>query len=441
MLNDNNRKQEGKFEFSRDSSIITLFHSQRYMNKNTLISFGLIVITVIAGILLFVFKQNEILSKKDTASSGSAVLLKFTEKNYKLESKNYGKDAAILVSSFEKNENWQGQADFDDSFVWDGATSLILTSKDNEKAEGYLEKKLDLNKYTIFKIAVYLQSDPVDKELVRLYFGNKDKSAYFAYPLGNLVKGWNFIAIPKIKFSSVNATRENLAKSVKKEATSTVNSKETGLLNWDKIERVGLEALSRPNSTITLNFDQLIALQSDDYLDDWLTLNPLFLDLIPSDNGYPILLAKNIGASTALIKKLSGVSNFVYKAKLQPKKKGARSGLFIKGNYQNNAGYYFMIDGVGGNRWQVIKISMIDNSLSTVNLKNGTINNFIIEEDKPLWLKTESNGDNMKFYLSTDGKSYTKLAEVNDSEYKEGGVGIAVYDSGYTIFDNFEFSQ
>ncbi|KKS96087.1 MAG: hypothetical protein UV73_C0012G0115 [Candidatus Gottesmanbacteria bacterium GW2011_GWA2_43_14] len=40
-----------------------------------------------------------------------------------------------------------------------------------------------------------------------------------------------------------------------------------------------------------------------------------------------------------------------------------------------------------------------------------------------------------------DDKSYSELAQVNDSEYKEGGLGIAVLDLGATLFDMFDFSQ
>ena len=69
------------------------------------------------------------------------------------------------------------------------------------------------------------------------------------------------------------------------------------------------------------------------------------------------------------------------------------------------------------------------------------ISNFAVEKDQPLWLKAELKGSNLKFFISTDGKSYTLLGEAVDGEFKEGGVGISVYDGGATIFDEMEFTQ
>jgi len=188
-------------------------------------------------------------------------------------------------------------------------------------------------------LAVYLETDPSDLESVRLYFANKDKTAYFVYPITNLVKGWNYLKIPKMKFSSVNASKESIAKSkpINNEATSGSSPKDGSLLNWDKVERVGLEVTSRSNVTSTVNFDDLRGLSSEDYLDGWLTTGPLFLDLIKSPEDNVTLQGKNIGASVALIKKLAGVSNFTFKAKLVPMKVNARSGFFIRGNYKTES--------------------------------------------------------------------------------------------------------
>ena len=413
-------------------------------NKKKVISVGIILATVIAGIFLLMAKKSTLFSRKDYAGTPlSSVQLKFTEKNYKLDHSSYDAGAVIKIAYFEKNENWQGQHDFDSDIAIEGESSLLLESRDNQKAESYLEEKFNLSSYEIFKLAVYLETDPSDLESVRLYFANKDKTAYFVYPITNLVKGWNYLKIPKMKFSSVNASKESIAKSkpINNEATSGSSPKDGSLLNWDKVERVGLEVTSRSNVTSTVNFDDLRGLSSEDYLDGWLTTGPLFLDLIKSPEDNVTLQGKNIGASVALIKKLAGVSNFTFKAKLVPMKVNARSGFFIRGNYKTSQGYFFMIDGVGGNRWQILKNGLVDEKDAQTILKNGVINNFAVDDNQPLWLKVEARGDNMKFYLSTDGKSYTKLGEINDSEFKQGGVGIAVYDSGVTLFDDFEFQQ
>jgi hypothetical protein len=415
-------------------SIIRSPNHKMELSKGTLISIFIIVLTVAIGGFLLYTKKDTLFNKKDTATTPlSSVQLKFTEKNFKLDYSSLSSDFVYNIANFEKNEDWQGEHELNDVIFWQGGSSMVLESKDNVKTESYLAKKIDLSKYQIFKIAVYLQTDPQDLESVKLYFANKDKTAYFTYPITNLTKGWNFLDIPKMKFSSVNATKENLMNTTPK-ITSAAPSY---LLNWDKIERVGAEVTSRPNSTTTVNFDDLKALESEDYLDDWLTVNPLFLDLVKSADDKIVIQAR----STALIKKISGVSTFTFKAKLLPLKPSARSGFFIRGDYRTNYGYYFLVDGINGNRWQVFKIGLVDGVTATTMLKNGVINNFMVEQDKPLWLKAEAKGDNMKFYLSTDNKSFTKLGEINDSDIKEGGVGITVFDGGATLFDEMEFSQ
>jgi hypothetical protein len=314
----------------------------------------------------------------------------------------------------------------------------LLESKDNAKIESFINKKMDLSKYQIFRIAVYLKTDPSDVESIKLYFSNLDKSAYYVYPFTNLVKGWNFIRIPKMKFSSLNAIKDTLTKPINGKGVS-ITSKPASF-SWDKVERVDLEVVSRNNSTTTVNFDTLKGLYNEDFLDEWLTYNPIFFDLAKND-GKVILKAKNVGSSTALIKKLSGLQDFTFKAKVLPQRINTRSGLFIRGDYKTNYGYYFLVDGLNGNRWQIMKSALIDEKTQTIILKNGIINNFMVENNKPLWLKVEARGSNLKFYLSTDNKSFTKLSEINDGDIKEGGAGITVLDSGATLFDEFEFSQ
>lgn len=419
--------------------------SQNNMKNNTgkIISIAIVVITVLVGGFLLFVNKSIIGSNGATHAPLSAVQLKFSEKNYKLNYSAITKDFVFSPIHFETNEDWRGVYDFDDNNFREGVSSLTVTSKDNEKTDVYLDKKLDLRKYQVFKISVFLQTDPPDRESTQLYFSDKDKNAYYSYAITNLTKGWNFITIPKVKFSSVNAARINLM-DTKTAKSSTVSSQiKTGesQFDWSKIERLGVEVVSRANSLTTVNFDDLIFLENEEYLDDWLVEDPVFLVLTKTAEDMVALEAKHIAVTVALIKKLSGVANFTFKAKLQPIKQNSRSGLFIRGEYKTTYGYYFMIDGVGGNRWQIFKIGIVDNKATNTILKNGIINNFTVEKDKPLYLKVETKDSNMKFSLSMDKKSYTLLGEVNDTEYKEGGIGIAVYDGGITQFDDFEFSQ
>ena len=351
--------------------------------------------------------------------------LKYGDKNFKLDSTAYPQDMVINLFSFDSGQEWQGDGNVDDFSYFEKGNSILLESRDNLKKEAYILKKLDLSKYQIFQLAVNLQSDPSELESLRLYFSNKDKTAYFQYPLTNLAPGWNYLKIPKIKLSS----------SDRKTASPGAS------LNWNNIERIGIEMTSRFNSVATANFAALTGLQTDDYLDNWLSNSPLFMDLAKNKEGKTILQAKNVGTSMALIKKISGVSNFVLKAKVQPLKLSARSGLFVRGDYKTGYGYYFLIDGVNGNRWQIIKTGLDNKVSSTTILKNGAINNFAVELNRPLWLKAEVQGGSLKFHLSTDGKSYTLLGENSDAEFRSGGVGIAVLDGGVSQFDEIEFNQ
>lgn len=403
-------------------------------NRNTIISLVIIVVTLSIGGLLLLLKNNNFLTgifrPVEVVSPIDFVQLKFGDKSFKLNSLAYPKDFVINVASFDGLEGWRGDENFEDNILWVGDSSLLLESRDNVKKEAYLLKKFDFSKDQFFRLAVYLQTDPADLESVRLYFGNKDKSAYYHYSLTNLAVGWNHLRIARMKFST-----SGVSDGEKNTATSG------GSLNWNNIDRVGIELNSRFNSVAKINVENLVAFQSEDYLDDWLTRSPTFLDLAKTKEGNVVLMAKNVAASTALIKKLSGVSDFTFKAKVQPLKINARSGLFVRGDYNTGYGYYFFIDGVNGNRWQILKYGLVDKAAVMTTLKNGMISNFAVEKDQPLWLKAELKGPSLKFFISMDNKSYTLLGEAVDGEFNEGGVGISVYDGGVTLFDEMEFNQ
>lgn len=403
--------------------------------RNLFISIGIVAATVIVGAVLVVYKFQLLPAAGSPSTAVDSVELKFTDKNLKTDYSTLAPDYVINLAAFERGEDWKGVGQFDDVLVWDGESSLLLDSRDNSPKEAYLFKKVDLSKTQMIKIAVNLQTDPADIESVKLYFGNRDKSAYYYYPVTNLTKGWNFLRIQKLKFSALNGLTVDLA------ASSSATTKDKNPIDWSKIERIGIELTSRLNSTSTIYFDSLTAMQGEDYLDDWLVTAPVFLNLVKNDQGRIILRAKNYGGTTALLKKISGVSDFTFKAKIQPERPGARSGLFVRGDFKTGYGYYFLIDGVGGNRWQIMKISNASGKPVTSVIKNGVINNFAVDEKKPLWLKAELKGNNLKYHLSTNGTSYTLLGQIDDSDISQGGAGIAVLDGGVSEFDEFEFNQ
>lgn len=405
------------------------------LDKGVIISLLVVLATLLVGGYMLSTKKGDFLSRIKNIRGEvklpqlSLVELKFGEKNIKIDSSTYSKESLINILVFDGSQSWQGDGEIDDTSYREKSYSLLMESRDNFKKEGYLLQRVNLSKYQIFELAVNLQSDPDDLELVRLYFGNKDKSAYYQYPLTNLTVGWNFLKIPKIKFSAVNAA-------LGKTATASGFG-----LGWDNIDRIGLEVNSRLNSAVTINFGELVGFESDDYQNNWLTSNPSFLGLAKNKEGNIALQARNVGTSVALIKRVGGISDFTLKAKILPLKPSARSGLFARGDYKTGYGYYFLIDGVTGNRWQIAKAGLVDKSPKLTILKDGLINNFKVEANRPLFVKAEARGSELKFFLSPDGQSFTLLGNVNDSEFKTGGAGIAVLDSGLSQFDEIELNQ
>src|SRR3989338_5358940 len=380
------------------SSIIRSSGIFMKLNRNVVISVIIVLITVVIGGYLFITKKDSLIKKGNSTDIINTVGLKFSDKNFNLKFADINPETLLVISDFEREDEWQGQHEYDDGNFWEGEYSLILSSRDNELIDVYIEKNINLDKYTVFKLALNVQSDPSDIEAARLYFANKDKSSSYYYSIRNLVKGWNFLTISKLKFSAQNVSKtENSASPAAKTAGSS----------WENIERVGFELASRANSNTDVNIDSLKAFQDEEYLSDWLVNNPLQLDLTKSGDKY-YLLARNYAGTVALIKKLICITNFKFKAKLMPIRNNTRSGFFVRGDFKTGYGYYFMIHGINGNRYQILKMALKDEKTETTILKNGAINNFIVEKNVPLWLKVEAKGANFKFFLSTDDKSYSR---------------------------------
>ena len=413
------------------SSIIPSNGNFMSSNRNVVISALIILVTVVLGGYLLITKKDSLIRKGSSTDIINTVGLKFSEKSFKLDYANIDPETVLEISDFERKEEWRGSHEYDDVIFWKGEYSLLLSSKDNEQVDAYTEKSLNLDKHDVFKMALNVQTDPADIESVKVYFSDKDKNSSYYYSIRSIVKGWNFLVIPKEKFSTRGLSKEPAAASP---------GAITGELSWSNIERVGFELASRANSSSEINVDSMETFINEEYLDSWLVKSPVQLNLAKVGGQY-YLEGRNYGGSVALLKKLSGISNFKFKAKLMPMKSNARSGLFVRGDYKTGYGYYFVIDGINGNRYQIFKVGLDDEKVKTTVLKNGVINNFIVEKDVPLWLSVEAKGSNFKYSLSMDDKSYSELAQVNDSEYKEGGLGIAVLDLGATLFDMFDFSQ
>lgn len=394
------------------------------IERGTVVAIVVIFLTLILGAMLIINRKGINLPFLPKANNPIEVELKSAEKTFSLDYAALPDDYILRLASFEPNEGWQPEARFSQTINWEGDNALVLDSHDGIKKENYLSKNLDLSNHQIFKIAVYLLSDPADLDSAEIYFSDKNKTSSYSYLLTNLVRGWNFLRIQKIKFSGPGAKQKPVA-----------------VFGWDKIERIGVTVTSRANSAATVYFDDLVGLQGEDYLNDWLTVSPGFLD-VTKINENTVLKASNYAGSVAIIKKLSGISDFVFKAKIMPLKDNSRSGLFVRGDYKKATGYYFLIDGVGGNRWQILRIGSDDDSApGTIILKNGVLNNFKMDLGQPLWMKVEGRGQVLRYFLSKDGKEFTLLLEIKDGGIAQGGLGIAVLDQGVTAFNNFEFQK
>lgn len=403
------------------------------IEKSTVVAIIVIFFTLILGAMLIINRKGINLPFLPKANGPIEVELKSAEKNFYLDYAALPDDYILRLASFEPNEGWQPEVQFSGTINWEGENALVLDSRDGVKKENYLYKNLDLSNHQIFKTAVYLLSDPADLDSAEIYFSDKSKTSLYSYPLTNLVRGWNFLRIQKIKFSTNNFADKVASPGAKQKAVT--------VFGWDKIERIGVAVTSRANSAATIYFDDLVGLQGEDYLNDWLTAGPGFLNVTKISEG-TVLKASNYAGSVAIIKKLSGISDFVFKAKIMSLKDNARSGLFVRGDYKKATGYYFLIDGVGGDRWQVLRIGSDNNSSpGTAILKNGTLNNFKMDMGQPLWMKIEGRGQILRYFLSKDGKEFTLLSEIKDAGIAQGGLGIAVLDQGVTAFNNFEFQK
>jgi hypothetical protein len=152
-----------------------------------------------------------------------------------------------------------------------------------------------------------------------------------------------------------------------------------------------------------------------------------------------MLLARNIGAGVATLKDIEDTNDFVFSTAISPQSAG-RSGLFIRGDYNNGYGYYFLIGGDKKSNWQIIKKNKTGWTAKDQMIE-GSLPNMSFSRDKKYWLRAETQGDLMQFYLSTDGQKYEKLGEINDSEFRGGGIGIAVLDNAWALFDDFHSTK
>jgi len=329
-------------------------------------------------------------------------------------------NAITNISDFEKTEEdvWQGNGVVDEKIFYEGSRSMGLISVDRNPITITLEKKMNLTGMKQIEFMLHV-SDADAFETAAIDFADSDLKNYYRYTLSNLKNGWNLIQIPKEKFILTKA-KDNT-------------------FDWSMVSKVKFYALSRTNSIFLVRLDMLRSINYLDFQNQWRSLNnEQFLSIYKQGENIN-LLARNIGASVATLKDLENSNDFIFSVAVSPQSAG-RSGLFIRGDYNNGYGYYFLIGGEKKNNWQIIKKNK-DGWTPKEQITDGYLANVSFAKDKKYWLRADINNDLLQFYFSLDGQNYEKLGEITDSEFRGGGTGIATLDSSWSLFSDFQFEK
>ena len=372
-------------------------------------------------------------SKTALTEKRNVIELEFKEKEYKVDFTKAYAGNSLEIAGFEEGEKWNGDFNIDDSNFMEGKTAFSLASKNNSSSIIYLNKKMDLSKFEVFKMLIYSskENDSNNIQKLNLRFGNKNDTLYYEYSIRNIKEGWNIIKMEKKNF---NFSREVVTE--KDEETEKSTSSEDAL--WSNIETVTLELTSRPANRVELTFDCLWAEKNENYQEeDFRTDSPNTLSL-KNYNKQTYLNIWRFDKNLALFKKVTGVKNFTYTAKIIPQQIGT-FGINARTDISNTYGYYLELSGIGSGAWQLYKNGKPVEGIGA-RLDNGEIANFLLEENKPVWLRLKLSGNVITAYLSINGKDFTRLTEKNDPELKSGGIGLQT-GGGSFLVESVEFSQ
>ncbi|MBU1132441.1 hypothetical protein KKC32_04320 [Patescibacteria group bacterium] len=341
--------------------------------------------------------------------------------DFQLDHTAYNAESIRVIAEFEniEEENWEGTAVYDDKVFYEGQRSLALISNNRGLAFAELERKMDLSDAEYFEVMLHL-NDFTAFESIGLDFGDENFEDYYHYNFTNLRNGWNLVQMPRKDF--------------------VLNKAEESIFDWSSVEKVKFEVISRPDAILLARVDKLRAVIDDNsYLRDWNIIKRaekmLFTLERREDN--MVLTARSQGTTIATLKKLENQDNFTFSASLSPQTAG-RSGLFVRGDHLNGFGYYFLIFGNQRNTWQIFKKNS-KGYASKDEIISGTLENVVFSKNKKYWLRVDARGSLMQYYISFDGKEFSKLGEFDDDEFKRGEVGIAYFDAGITLFDDIKF--
>jgi len=358
--------------------------------------------------------------------------MEYKEKEYTADYTKKFEDYAVKIANFEKEEKWSGDFNIDDVNYWEGESSYVVLAKNLSSNIITLRKSINLSDSSIIKILIYsADQENVDNiKKASLRFGNITDSAYYEYDIRNIKQGWSIIEMPKENFSFVTGSAS---------AEDDVTNK--NIINdrlWSSIEKISFEVTARPNTQVELSFDRLWGEKNDQYKKEFLTNNYNMLSLSNwKEKNY--INVWGLGNTLSLFNKVTGVKNFTYTSKIIPQKTGVL-GINGRTDLSTTYGYYLEIGGIGTGSWRLYKVGKIIDTSPVTELDRGSIANFQIEADQPVWLRLSISGNTIIGYLSTDGKNFTKLTEKNDSEHKSGGIGVQTTNASF-LLESVEFKQ
>lgn len=394
--------------------------------------------TIVFGIFLAAFiivaylYNNGSISFLPSVNDKNIINIVFKDKNFaKNYAKEYSRDDTMAISDFEENDKWEGDFNFENIIFLSGESSISVVSRDREEKIISLKKNFDLTKMNTVKFLIYSAkpdySDNIEKLTIR--FGNSDDSRYFEYPILNIKKGWNEITMNKDQFVLSGQTSEKAA------STESAKIRE---FSWSNISKITIGLTARKGTSVELLYDRLWSENNDDYMNDFRALQYNIVSY-KSFNGKTYPNFWPMGSSNAVIKKITSVKDFTYTAKLIPQVKGL-FGIGARVDLSNNYGYYLIFTGIDSGSWKLQKNGKVVNKSSVTILDQGEINNFVVEKDKPIWLRITTKGNSISGYFSTDGKDFTQLSEQSDNEHRTGGVGIYV-PTASVLLESVDFNQ
>ena len=407
-------------------------------------SIGSIVfyIFIILFIILAYLNNNGSLAslfpKKTTTVNKNIIQMEYKEKEYKADYTKKFEDAAIKIANFEEGEKWSGDFNIDDVNYWEGPSRYVGPAPNLSSNIITLRKSVDLSDSSTVKILVYSANqenvDNIEKATVR--FGNLTDTAYYEYSIRNIKSGWSIIEMPKDNFSYITGS----APSTEEEGTDK-NNESSNITNnrlWLSIGKISIEVKARPNTQVELSFDRLWAEKNELYKKEFLTSN--FDMLSPTEwNGKIYINCWALGGTLSLFNKVTGIKNFTYTAKIIPQKTGV-FGINGRTDLSTTYGYYLELGGIGTGSWRLYKVGKVIDTSPIIELDGGSIANFQIEANQPLWLRLSISGNTITGYLSTDNKNFTKLTEKNDTEHKSGGIGVQTANASF-LLESVEFKQ